>query len=734
MNDLVQVHLLGPVRATRGDHELDLGSPTQRALFAALATRPGTTLSRQELINAVWGPNPPITVESSIYTYVARLRRTFEPKRPRRAPSGLLVADANGYLLQLDARKIDVQVFEKHLEDVRELQRSGPWPEAVKRLEAALALWRGPAFGGAVGPLADTERIRLDELRVTAIEDRAQLLLEADRATEIISDLSSLVRTHPMRERLHHLLMVAHYRCGRRADALKQFHSVRRLLIRELGIEPGEDLRRCHDQILNGTLRSPAPAPDSPVTLSSPDNALPPAFAPPPAQLPRDIPGFTGRLRELERLEGFVTAADRLDEAGLILISGAPGVGKSALALRFARSLTERFDGGQLHLDLRGFSNTAQPMMPAEALDHLLAGLGSTPKPSEDLQVRSSRYRSLVAGKRILIVLDNARSAEQVRPLLPGDPSCLVLVTSRNRLSGLTTRDGALRMTLDLMPKEDAATLVRHVIRQANGYAEHPLVHRLCQVGDHLPIALRIAAERMTSRFHGGLTSVGQTPPGREDLLESQDVECDEQSSMRSVFSSSYLALPNDAAEMFRLMSLHEGPTFDLTTAAVTADVDVHRARQSVDYLLSGHLLRITPDNRLRFHDGMLRAYAKDRAVAEMPYQTRRAAVSRFLGHYVRTADIALRLLYPGRCPVIPPLPAPQGVPRPRFECPEQARNWLETELPNLTVAARQAQAYGVSHAKERLPPLIQNFLHTRPEAHTSVPANSPRPEGPPSM
>ena len=219
-------------------------------------------------------------------------------------------------------------------------------------------------------------------------------------------------------------------------------------------------------------------------------------------------------------------------------------MGKSALALRFAHGLTERFDEGQLHLDLRGFSNTAQPMKPAEALDHLLAGLGSAPQPSEDLQVRSSHYRSLVAGKRILIVLDNARSADQVRPLLPGDPSCLVLVTSRNRLSGLTTRDGALRMTLDLMLKDDAATLVRHVIRQANGYADHPLVDGLCRVGDYLPIALRIAAERMTSRFHGGFTAAGRTPPGREDLLESADTERDEQSSMRSVFSSSYGRCP----------------------------------------------------------------------------------------------------------------------------------------------------------------------------------------------
>ncbi|MFF3444716.1 BTAD domain-containing putative transcriptional regulator [Streptosporangium sp. NPDC002721] len=727
------MHLLGPVRATRGDHELDLGSPTQRTLFAALATRPGTTVSRQELINAVWGPNPPTTVESSIYTYIARLRRTFEPKRPRRAPSELLVADGNGYLLQLDSHKIDAQVFERHLESVRELQRSGTWPEAVRKLDTALALWRGPAFGGAVGPLADAERIRLDELRFTAIEDRAQLLLEADRANEIIGDLSSLVRTHPLRERLHYLLMVAHYRCGRRADALKQFHSVRRLLIKELGIEPGEDLRRCHDQILNGTLRSPMPAPDSPVTLASPGPAPPAPVAPPPAQLPRDVPGFTGRQRELKRLEGFVSAADILDEAGVILISGAPGVGKSALALRFARGLAERFDGGQLHLDLRGFSNTGRPMKPAEALDHLLAGLGAAPKPSEDLQVRSSRYRSLVAGKRILIVLDNARSAEQVRPLLPGDPSCLVLVTSRNRLSGLTTRDGALRMTLGLMPKDDAATLVRHVIRQANGYAEQPLVDGLCQVGDYLPIALRIAAERMTSRFHVGLSTAGRTPPGRDDLLESPDTESDEQSSMRSVFSSSYSALPGDAAEMFRLMSLHEGSTFDLTAASIMADAGCERARQTVDYLLSGHLLRIAPGNRLRFHDAMLRAYAKDRAVAEMPYQARRAAVSRLLGHYVRTADTALRLLYPGRCPIIPPLPAPEGVPVIRFECPEQARTWFETELPNLTVAIRQAQVYGVPQVRERLPPIIQNFLYARPEGHPSVPANSPRPEGPPS-
>ncbi|MFS1299812.1 BTAD domain-containing putative transcriptional regulator [Streptosporangium longisporum] len=727
----------------RGDHELDLGSPTQRSLFVALATRPGTSVSRQELINAVWGGNAPTTVESSIYTYIARLRRIFEPLRPPRAPSEMLVGDGTGYMLALDPRSIDAQIFEQHLDSVRHLQRFGPWPQVVERLDTALSLWRGPALGGVVGPLADAERTRLEELRFTAIEDRAQLLLEADRAGEIIGDLSGLVRTHPLRERLHYLLMVAHYRCGRRADALKQFHSVRRLLIRELGIEPGEDLRRCHDQILNGTLSSPVPA-DSPATLTSQGSGGFPTLTPHgsggfpvfvvPAQLPRDVPGFTGRREELRRLEEFVSAAEVLGEAGVILVSGAPGVGKSALAVRFARGLTDRFQGGQLHLDLRGFSNEAEPMEPAEALRHLLAGLGSVPDPSEDLQALSSRYRSLVTGRRILIVLDNARSAEQVRPLLPGDPSCLVLVTSRNRLSGLTTRDGALRVTLDLMPQDDAVTLVKNVIRQASGEAERPLVDRLCQVGDYLPIALRIAAERMTSRFHGGIAVATRTIPEREELLESADTECDEQSSMRSVFSSSYRALPAEAAEMFRLMGLHGGSTFDLVTAAIMADVDHDRARRTVDFLLSGHLLRITPCNRLRFHDDMLRAYAKDRAMAEMSYRTRRAAVSRLVTHYLRTADAAIRLLYPARYPLPPPPLAPDGVATLRFGSAEQARTWFERELPNLSAAVRQAGAYGVCPVRERLPSLIQSFLRGRSEGQPSVPANSPRPEGPPSM
>ncbi|MGC5011924.1 BTAD domain-containing putative transcriptional regulator [Streptosporangium sp. DT93] len=718
----------------RGDDELDLGSPTQRSLFVALATRPGTSVSRQELINAVWGTNPPTTVESSIYTYIARLRRTFEPKRQRRAPSALLVGDGTGYLLEIDPQRIDSQIFEEHLEGVRHLQRSGTWSEVVGRLDTALALWRGPALNGAVGPLADAERIRLEELRFTAIEDRAQLMLEADRAGEIIGDLSGLVRTHPLRERLHYLLMVAHYRCGRRADALKQFHSVRRLLIRELGIEPGEDLLRCHDQILNGTLRAPVPAADSsPVTLTSRVSG---SFAPfvVPAQLPRDVPGFTGRSEELRRLKELASAADVRGEAGVILISGAPGVGKSALALRFARGLTDDYQSGQLHLDLRGFSNEARPMEPAEALGHLLTGLGNAPETGEDVQALSSRYRSLVAGRRLLIVLDNARSAEQVRPLLPGDPSCLVLVTSRNRLSGLTTRDGALRMTLDLMPKDDAATLVRNVIRRASGEAEHPLADRLCQVGDYLPIALRIAAERMTSRFHGQLTVDSRALPERDELLESADTECDEQSSMRSVFSSSYSTLPDDAAEMFRLMGLHGGSTFDLVTAAIMADVGHERARRIVDSLLSGHLLRITPCNRLRFHDDMLRAYAKDRAMTEMSYRTRRAVVSRLVTHYLRTADAAIRLLYPSRYPLPPPPLPPDGATALRLRGAEQARTWFETELSNLGAAVRQAGAYGVCNVRERLPDLIQTFLRARSEGHPAVPANSPRPEGPPSM
>ncbi|GII90693.1 hypothetical protein Ssi02_09240 [Sinosporangium siamense] len=552
-------------------------------------------------------------MESSIYTYVARLRRSFEPKRTNRAPSELLVGDRSGYLLQLDPRQVDAYLFEEHLADARRLQKVGSPTQAVTAFDAALAFWQGTAFGGTVGPFADNERTRLNELRLSACEDRAKLLLDLGRPADVIRDISPLALEFPLRERFRHLLMVAYYRSGRQADALAEYRDARQRLISELGIEPQDELQRCHTQILSG-------APE--LTLYSTGPQHEPAVAGPswtaPAQLPRDVPGFTGRRREMEGLHTFVREAEASGEAGLILVNGAPGVGKSALALRLAHELADRFTDGQLHLDLNGFSADSQPMTALEGIGHLLYGLVQThPMPYADLERQAALYRSMVAGQRLLIVLDNAKSAHQVRPLLPGSPSCLVIVTSRNRLSGLTTRDGARRMTLGAMSDDDAVELLRRFIGRGTETRGHGDLQELTDTSCRLPVALRTAAEHVISRSHARGAERLASLVRREDLLDGVDADGDELSSLRVLYSWSYRGLPEESARVFRLMALLGGPDVDLPTLATMAGHRPNVARQHLNPLLNGHLIRETCLDRFTFHDELLRAYARELGCGE---------------------------------------------------------------------------------------------------------------------
>jgi DNA-binding SARP family transcriptional activator len=573
----------GPVEGATERSELDLGPPRQRALFATLAARAGELVSREEIVDAVWGMDTPATVESSVYTYVARLRRELEPGRATRAPSGVLLSDGSGYLLNLEPGSVDAARFERRLEEARRLRRDGTLPEALAGLEEALSLWHGTAFGGAAGPFADGERVRLGELRFTALEDRAEVLLELDRHAEVIGELSALVRKHPLRERLRRLLMVAYYRSGRQADALAEFRDVRTILVRELGLEPGAELRHCHELILRGERRPRAAEESQRFTVN--------VLRTTPAQLPRDVPAFTGRQAELCRLRAYASEAEADGEAGVILINGGPGVGKTALAVRLAHELADRYPDGQLHVDLRGFSGAPRPASAAEALRRLLGDASADPE----------TYRSMMAGRRLLILLDNAEAAEQVRPLLPGTPSCMVIVTSRNRMSGLVARDGAHRLTLGTMPDGDAAKLLRRVLGEAGAPM---LVDTLVEACAGLPVALRIAAERV-------LTGALDEFSGPDDLLKVLHTDDDGPSSVRTLFSWSYQALPEPAAHLFRALGRRREPEGSLPAAAAAAGVSLAAARFALDRLVSANLVEQAGTDRFRLHT-LMHAYAKE--------------------------------------------------------------------------------------------------------------------------
>src|SRR6201996_8535466 len=453
----LRVGVLGPVRAWLADQELPAGPPRQQAVLGMLAMRANRVVSRDELVDAVWGQQAPASAEGGVHTYVAGLRRVLEPGRSRRGPSQVLASAAGGYVLRLDPGQVDAIVFERGLGAGRRLRGAGDLSGAVAALDGALAEWHGSAFAGVPGPFAGSERVRLAELRPAAAEERADVRLDLGRHEQAVPELASLVAEHPLRERMRGLLMIALYRCGRQAEALQAFHDTREVLADELGIDPSPELSRIHQQILSldPTLEAPSRgAPPGPVTAAAPP-APPPATGaaashPVPAQLPLEAPGFSGRHSELERmLRAIVDDTVRIcaggawdDTVQIIAISGTAGVGKTALANRFARQVASRFPDGQLYVNLRGFDPSGSALSAESALRFFLDALGVQPQRMPvDADGRAALFRSLLNGKRVLIVLDNARDPDQVRPLLPGSPGSLVVVTSRSQLTGLVVAE-----------------------------------------------------------------------------------------------------------------------------------------------------------------------------------------------------------------------------------------------------------------------------------------------------
>ncbi len=370
--------VLGPLRAYRGDAELTLGWPRQRAVLAALLMRAGQVVSRDELIDAVWGTDPPTTAANVVHAYIAGLRRTLEPDRGRREPGTLLASASPGYVLRLPAEWLDHAVAARHLADARRAQEAGELKGAVAAFDAALALWQGIPLAGVPGPLAEIERARLAELRLSIIEDRADTMLRLGMAADLIGQLHTLVTENPFRERLAGLLMRTLHATGRQAEALAVYRDTRRLLVAELGVEPGSELRQLHDSILK--------------------NAPQPKVNPPPRQLPAAIRQFTGRGPELAALTALATEAKSAQTIVISAIGGAAGIGKSALAVWFGHQVAGDFPDGQLYADLRGFGSSGRPTAPGEVICGFLEAFGVEPvRIPTELATQAGLYRSVLA-------------------------------------------------------------------------------------------------------------------------------------------------------------------------------------------------------------------------------------------------------------------------------------------------------------------------------------------------
>ncbi|MGW9378057.1 BTAD domain-containing putative transcriptional regulator [Streptomyces albidoflavus] len=607
---LLNVALLGSVDAYRGDRRLELGSPTQRTVFAVLASHGNRVVGRNELVRAVWGANASETAMNSVYTYVARLRKLLEPERPRSAQSEVLVSDSVGYMLRIPPDHVDTERFQTALADARRLRTDSAKEQAVSRLGSGLALWRGTPYAGAVGSFVEAERRRLAETHVLAVEDYAEMLLELNRPARAIGELSGLVQHYPLRERLRLLLMRCHIELGQHADAIGDYHALRTRLAEEQGIEPGDSLRNLYEQVLRHDRGArTAPRATFPAPAASPET---PADTPRPtvAQLAREDRWFVGRDEQLAALGCLVDAGRATDESTLLLLTGAPGIGKTALATRFAHLQAEHYPDGQIHIDLAGFSPRPAPYSAYSALRRLTSALGEE-RPLADPDLEAA-FRSRAAGKRLLIVLDNAASAEQVRPLLPGTSSSLVVVTSRRGLPGLIAREGARPLRVEGLGEQDALRLFSGIVGESFVATHRSLVEAVIAACEGVPLALRIAATQVK------VAAFPETTLRRfctEDLTALLSLPGDEYSSLAAVLDWSYNRLPEEGARLYRALGTHPAPAITLGRAVVLGGLPAEPCRQAAEVLIEAGLLRAVGPDRYRM-SGLIHAHARHVAQA----------------------------------------------------------------------------------------------------------------------
>ncbi len=712
---LLLVRLLGPVRAWQGDRELELGGPQRQAVLALLALRANQAVSRSELIDGIWGEDPPPSAVNALHVHVAGLRRALEPNRASRAPGKFLLASGPGYSLRLEGGQLDAQVFGRHLDAARASRAAGDLNAAARSLDAALRIWQAVPLSGAPGPWAEIERVRLSEMRLTAIEERTEIMLMLGRAAAAAAELAGLVREYPLREGLRGQLMLALYRCGRQADALAAFADGRRVLREELGVEPGPGLRRLHGQIL--AAEAPLGPPAAAVTLARPDQVWAA-----PAQLPGDVDAFTGRAGELAALDKLAAMIGPPGGAGqpgagpaamVICVSGTAGVGKTALVVHWARYARRAFPDGQLHVNLRGY-DPGQPLPAGDALAGFLRALGM---PGQDipreLDERAAAYRTLLDGRRMLVVLDNASTVEQVRPLLPGSPSSLVLVTSRNSLAGLVARHGARRLDLDTLPQQDAVALLRALIGD-RAEIQPDATALLATQCAQLPLALRVAAELAAASPAMTLAQLADELADEQRRLDLLDAGGDPGSAIRGVFSWSYGHLADEPARAFRLLGLSPGPDLGARAAAALTGVPPAQASRTLEFLARTHLIHRTRPGRYGLHD-LLRAYAAGLAAAGDAEGERHAALTRLFDYYLAAAAAAMDTLVPAERHLRPRVHG-RGVPAPLAAGtanPAAARAWLDAERAVLVAASTHASAHGWPAHATRLAGTVYRYLET---------------------
>ncbi|MEV7965999.1 BTAD domain-containing putative transcriptional regulator [Sphaerisporangium sp. NPDC088356] len=699
--------VLGPVQAWLDGREVELGTPLQRSILTMLLLREGRAVTPMEMIDAVWGEDAPPRALGALRTYVSRLRAVLEPDRSPRMRPELLTSVGRGYALRLAPGALDLAVFERRVADAEVQRKAGDLAGAADTVREALAMWSGEPLAGAVGPYVESQRGRLVERRVGVVETLMELDLELGRHADVIPELISLTAEHPLRERLRGQLMLAYYRCGRQGDALTVFTDTRHALVEELGIDPGPELASLHQRILAADPQL-AWTRAEPVRRAAGDDGDAGAHReaghgsggpgegagtgteeaehealhemPRPAQLPAAVNDFTGRREVVNRLRTLLSSVSGGEGVPVAAVSGIGGVGKTTLAVHVAHSMHEVFPDGQLYADLRGYGE--EPTAPESVLAAFLRALGIPVDVIPDgLSERGALFRSLLAERRMIVLLDNARDAEQVEHLLPGTAGCAAIITSRVKLADLPS---ARLLDLEVMEPEEALSLFSAVAGPERVAVERAAAMDVVAICGFLPLAVRIVAARLAARPSWTVASLSPRLADERRRLDEMRIG---HLAVDATFSLGYGHLEPGQARAFRLLSLPNGPDISVQAAAAVLSLSAIETEDMLESLVDVSLLEAPAPGRYRFHD-LLRLFARKQAEVSEDPTAGVLALRRLLGFYLASAQAAHRLAYEGS--VISEHLVSTGITGRGFAGADEAVAWLTVEAEALFAAIGQ--------------------------------------------
>lgn len=770
---LMRFRVLGPLEVLTEDEWQSIGARKWRSLLAALLLNAGQIVSVDTLIDVIWGEEPPAKAPNLVSIYVLRLRRLIGDPEGR-----VLVTRSPGYFIRAEPGDVDAARFEELVAEGRDALAAKEPERAASVLRDALALWRGSALADVPpSTYIDAEAERLGELKLAAAELRIEADLECGRYAAVIPELRGMLAGNQIRERLWLLLMRALDGDGRRAEALEAYARAREAIADQLGVDPGAELRRLHQDLLTADrvqrpvrrrasweipirpeppsepeappeeapagpeppagqdepIREGKRTPESQRTEADGDEeplpvgsvtvgSVPASTAPPPdprppavrpAQLPADIGDFTGREALVEHLCWLLTSRNAMDSPGAVpvaVVAGSGGLGKTSLAVHAAHRLTRDYPDGQLYVDLFGAS--AHPQAPSDVLARFLRDLGveqgQMPVTEEE---RAALYRTRLAGRRVLVLLDNARDAAQVRPLLPGSSSCGVLVTARSRMPDLAP---SKLVDLEVLDDDESLTLFTRIVGEKRAAAEPESTAEVLVACAGLPLAIRICAARLAARSRWSIRTLAERlrdEHRRLDEMTAGDM------AVRASFQVSLTALPSsvagvDPGVLFRLLGLWPGPFIALNAAAALYGGNPGRVEEALEILVDACLLESPAPGRYQFHD-LLRVYAGECAQTPEIQQLRGTALSRVFEWYLYTADAAAAVISPNRTRV--PLDPPAEDNRPlRFTSLSRAFEWCEEERQNIVAVSRQAAAERLDSVAWQLPAAAMTFFNRR--------------------